>query len=226
MTRLLSPLALLAAAALGLSACGSDTDETLSARSFQAVVQSAVRSGRRSGPAAPPEAQLGLTRAILQSNQINASLVTIERAGASALMAPIAANRGIQTWASQDAKTLSFRDGILVATRGLGDDLMTASVPSPAQIAAGGSWNRVHVTLDGEDRPQRHRYSCTAATVGPARIEIVERSYATRLVRETCRGADGGFENEYWFQTGSDLRQSRQWIGRSLGHVAIRRLSE
>ncbi|MFN3969784.1 MAG: YjbF family lipoprotein [Gemmobacter sp.] len=207
-----------------LAGCGSDADETAGARALQAVAQSAV--SRRAAPqpgafATPP----GLTRALLATLGAPVELITIEATGATGLVEKVGQNRGVETWVSADDKTVSWRDGIILATRGFGPDLMAAEAPTAAQVAAGGSWERVHVGLDGLDQTVRARYQCRAVRAGVARIVIVERAHDTIQMRESCVGMGTRFENEYWFDRGSVLRASRQWINPTLGHLAIRRLS-
>ncbi len=214
---------LLAALAL-LAGCGTDTDAIQGTRTLQAVVRQAV-PGRPAAPAAPPGTVPGLTRAAVEAVPNPLMLVTIEARGATGVVAPAGRNGGVETWASADGKTLALRDGMLVATRGFGPDLISAATPSAAQVAAGGSWTRLYVTLDGEDRTVPARHACTAAPAGAERLVIVERAYDTRRMRETCTGPGGAsIVNDFWFDAGGVLRQSRQWTGGPGGYVAIRRL--
>ncbi|QYK42362.1 MAG: YjbF family lipoprotein [Paracoccaceae bacterium] len=215
---------LLALSGLVLAGCGSQTQISPSARIAQTVATSVA--GTRG---AAPRVDLSpsrLTRAQIASITVPADLVTLEKAGVSAVVVRTGLNGGVETWSSPDDRTISVRDGVIVATRGLGADLMAARVPGVAQLAAGGSWERLHTTLNGEDQAVITRYSCTASSAGPARIVVVERAYETRLVRESCEGGGTRFVNEYWLQGGAKLRQSRQWIGHTVGYVAIRRLSD
>lgn len=208
-----------------LAGCGNDTDETLRARTAGAYL-AALAPGKA---AAPVGTLPGLTRAAIEITPQPLILVINEKRGTTGVMDQVATNGAVQVWTSGDPISLALRGGdVIVGTRGLGGDLMSAVAPTAAQLAAGGSWTRLHVTLNGEDQIVRTRYTCTAGAVGPAEVVIVERRYATRLVRETCTAEDGsgaGFQNEYWFDGGPKIRQSRQWIGPVVGHVAIRRLS-
>lgn len=206
--------------ALALSACGTDTDETAGARAWLAFAQQGLSRG---DDAAAP----GLTRAALSRVATPVDLVTIERTGATGLIARIGTNAGVETWSSADDKTLSFRGGVLVATRGLGADLMSADVPALARLAAAqGTHGRTHVTLTGDEQPIRATYACVLRPLGTESVVIVERSMALRRVQETCSGREGSFANDYWFDGRGILWQSRQWTGRILGHVMIRRLRD
>ena len=53
------------------------------------------------------------------------------------LLAPFGGNSGVETWSSTSYQTISLRDGVMVATRGFGPDLMSSVMPGIATIAAG-----------------------------------------------------------------------------------------
>lgn len=208
-----------------LAACASDTAEETSTSILVAAavsVKDSVTGGAKSGTSG---AGIGLTRATLANVVTPVDLVTIERTGAQALIAKIAINRDVETWSSVDNKTLSMRGGVVLATRGLGDDLMSASVPQVARLQqVGPTYQRAHVVLDGEDKPVTSQFNCSTASNGPETITVVERSYSTVRLTERCLGATSGFSNDYWFDLGGKLRRSRQWISESVGHVVIEHL--
>ena len=216
------PLSLLIAAmALALAGCGPDVDETLTARTFQAVGKTVVGAGRK-----PVSKPLGLTRARLAELPFPADLATVVATGAEAVIFEIGQNGDTETWSSVDDKTLAIRAGQIVGTRGLRGDLVAAEVPALSQIVAGsGSHDRVLVTIGEDETTLRSRYACTLSVAGGATITLVERSFATRHVQENCAGEGGSFTNDYWFQ-GSTLRQSRQWMGADLGHILLSRLRD
>ncbi len=210
-------LALLAA----LAACGSDVDETQTAQTYLAFAKKLT--GRGQAPAAGP---VGLTRAVLAGLGRPADLVTVESRKVTAVVLYVAANGGVETWSSVDDRTVSVRQGMLVATRGLGGDLIAADTPPLSRVASGsGTFVRTLVTLSGEDAIVRSRYLCEYAVVGSEDVVLVERRYTTRRVQESCSGDDGRFVNDHWLQGGT-LRQSRQWAGRDLGYITIGRLRD
>ena len=207
----------------GLSACGNDQNQG----GFGAALKEAGSSlsGSISNKKKPVSGNIGLTRAALANIVTPVDLVTIESRNAQGVIAKIATNRGVETWSSVDKKTIAMRDGVIVATRGLGEDLMSASVPQLAQLQNGSlGHNRVHTVLDGEDKPVYQRFDCNAIRGGAETIVIVELAYATHHVTEACNGPSGRFTNDYWFQTGGKLRKSRQWISDSVGYVVIEHL--
>lgn len=208
-------------AALLLAGCGSDPEQL----PVLGMARDAVQS-TRAAPAAQPK-DLGLTRAYIATLSAPVDLVTIERVGAQGVIARIATNGGVETWSSVDNKTLGLRQGIVTATRGLGADLISASVPSPGQVASdGGHHRRSHVVLGPDDAAVAQVYDCRVSLVGPETVSFVERSYQTRHFQEACSSPMGGFRNDYWFQIGGKLRQSRQFVSDDAGYVLIKHLSD
>lgn len=213
-------ISLLIATVLALAGCGSDVDETLTARTFQAFGQKVIGNARSNRPS-----PLNLTRARL-AGLPPADLATVVATGAEAVIFEVGQNGDTQTWSSVDDKTLAIRQGQIVGTRGLRGDLVAAEVPQLSRIASGGgAHGRVLVTIGEEEKVRRSRYDCTLSVLGSETVSFVERSYATRRVQETCSGEDGDFTNDYWFQGGT-LRQSRQWMGADLGYILLSRLRD
>jgi hypothetical protein len=210
------PFAMLAA----LAGCGSNVDETQKMQTYLLIAQAATGTA----PKQPASGTSGLTRAILAEVGRPADMVEIT--GVGAVIFQVGTNRGVETWSSVDNRSVSFRQGMLVATRGLGGDLMAAETPPLSQVAgASGTFVRSFVYLNGEDQPLELRFLCDYATVGSEDLVIVERRYSTRRVQETCSGDSGRFVNDHWFQGGT-LRQSRQWAGPFLEYVSYFRLRD
>jgi len=222
MTRRKGLTAALLVAAIGLAGCGSDADQLVGVQMVRGVTAGLIK-GRAAEVSSQPDA--GLTRAALANVKTPLMLLTLERNGASAAAGRLAINGGVETWTSVDDRTVAYRQGTLVATRGFGSDLMSAQGPSAGQIASGsGGHDRVYYYLDGLDQSVRLDFRCTLAVSGAETIIVVQREYNTRHVIERCSGDSGNFVNEYWFDNALNLRQSRQWIGQQLGHLMTRRI--
>lgn len=136
---------------------------------------------------------------------------TIPLLGIDTLLSPRDRKGDVVTWESADGYTFTFRSGVLVETRGLGPDLMSASAPGPGQIAAGGATRRSYFYTWENDASQRRDYACTSATEGQEAVAVYGRQHSTRHVVETCLREGGRLTNEFWFEGGT-IRQSRQWI--------------
>jgi hypothetical protein len=210
-------------ATLGLSACSSEKDKGFAADAVKLAVDAA--KAKKSSSAGSAVGGFTLTRAQVSSIEVPLDLVTIESRGATGAIFQIAPPGGVETGASQDKISLSLRNGIVVATRGLGDDLMSAAVPKTTQLqSVGTTYQRSHTVLDGEDKPVAQSFDCQVRNRVAEQITVLERSYATQHVTEACSGPSGQFENEYWLQTGENIRKSRQFISKSVGYVVIEHL--
>lgn len=129
----------------------------------------------------------------------------------------------VLTWAVEGA-TFSQRNGVVIQTRGLGADLMSAQAPSGDQLlGAGSAYQRVYYFLGGDDQGTRRTYDCTTTVVGRETIEIMARSHVTTHVRETCSRSLSKLTNDYWFE-GSMIRKSRQWVSAGVGYVEFERI--
>lgn len=160
------------------------------------------------------EAQGRELRRVLEEDGQPILLVQYPRFKYLQLMAPFGQNGTVTTWSSTEFQSVVARGGMAVATRGFGDDLMIAVVPTEGQIRAGsGTTNRQHVFLDGADQQVVQNYRCTVATVGQESVAVLGRPYATRKVVERCEGSAGSFENQYWIDAGGRIRQSWQTVG-------------
>lgn len=220
---------------LTLAAC-SGGDEVASLELSLVKATGAVIAART----APKVTRPPLTRAALNTLDGSFLEVTLERRDQLAYLYVSAQRRDarpgrITVWRTEDNITLTMRGGVLIATRGLGGDILSSNVqlagdaPGPAR---GGEKILDIRALD--NKAVRLALTCDLADLGPETIVIVEQRHATRRLRETCRGgiaADGTgtpgrVVNDYWVDTGAGLIwQSRQWAGPETGYLRLRRLT-
>ena len=137
-------------------------------------------------------------------------------------------------WRTDDDITLTMRNGVLIATRGFGGDIVSSLVQVSAHApgpASGGE--RVQHVRALDNKELRLALVCDLDDLGSETVVIFERAHATRHLRETCTGgtaADGSGEvgrvvNDYWVDSRSQVVwQSRQWAGPYIGYVRTRRL--
>lgn len=205
------------AAALAVAGCNS---KSVGPSYFGAALKTAVASKKAKAATKAPDqvtraelAALGgpVMRLRVASRGIDTFLVRYQQSGA------------ISVWTDGSGTTFTFRNGVLIESRGAGGDLMSSSAPSPGQIAGGGSYPRVYFVNGSEDRNERRDYICTPATVGAETLVIFGHSHATRHVSETCTRSQGRFTNQYWFEGGA-IRKSREWLSPSVGYVEFERV--
>lgn len=189
---------------------------------------------------APKVARPPLTRAALDTLNGSFTEVILERRDQLAYVSVNGQRRDgdpglITTWRTEDNITLSMRNGVLIATRGLGGDILSSTVQVAGDIpgpSTGGE--RIYYIRALENKTRRLALACDLVDMGTETIEIVERRTTTRHLRETCTGgrvADGSGEtgevtNDYWVDSRSGLvLQSRQWAGPFIGYLRMRRLT-
>ena len=146
--------------------------------------------------------------------------VANEDAGILALEAE---NGAAQTWRSTSGKSVITEKGIVIGTRGFGDDLMGAqSTDVAAALARGnGDARRIHEYLNGEDQIFASVYTCAFATLRQENINVLGRNYPVKVITETCRSERRTFRNIFWITASGSVVQSRQWVSRGVGYVDL-----
>jgi hypothetical protein len=144
--------------------------------------------------------------------------VTIPSLGVSGGMARISLRGSVSEWRSADGIGLTLQGGQIIATRGLGPDLLIADVDGAgAALRLGhGEFSRTMHWLDGENHDRSEEFTCTL------RIAETQANSAERALIETCAGPQTAFTNSYAVSatSGAPLR-SDQWVSPGLGSIQI-----
>ena len=145
----------------------------------------------------------------------------------------------IVIWRTGDGVTLAMRGGVLFATKGLGDDIMSARMQVAGNRPGPATGGEKSFDIRTEDNQSRHlTMVCEVSDLGPETITIINSVHATHHIRETCTGGvaakragdgstrTGQVVNDYWIDARAGLVwQSRQWAGPGAGYLRIRRVS-
>jgi len=123
------------------------------------------------------------------------------------------------TWRSSDGKTVTLFDGALIMTKGFGNDLSSAKVPS-VKIGTRDVL-REHYYLGGDEIMRRKQYFCDFSDGGRQTINLVGVSVATTQIIETCKGEADSFENRYWFGGDGGIVKTVQWASPEIGALVI-----
>ncbi|MGQ0609637.1 MAG: YjbF family lipoprotein [Paracoccaceae bacterium] len=206
----------LAAAVLWLAGCGSEGGPPALpiGAILKAQLGGATATAASPAPApdpAPDPAMLAEARRALGAGGKPVISVTDRSLGLATFMVPLGENGGVVSWANPEYQTIAMRDGVMLATRGFGRDLISAEVPTAEHLRnARGGHRRVHYVLDGADQTLRLDFDCRLSVAGTETISILGLSHLVRRVDEVCTGAEGALTNSYWFDTSGRIRQSRQ----------------
>ncbi len=174
--------------------------------------------------AAPPDPAV---QAALQAGA-PALLISVEtREDALAPFVARTTREGSTTWQSVDSVSVTTRDGLLQATRGLGADMLASDTTQSAKRLRAnqpGTAERFHTFLNGEDQAITRVYVCEITRRGPRQIDVGRGPEPARLMAEDCASLTESFTNLYWIAPGGSLLQSRQWAGAFTGPLAIRQI--
>jgi len=144
--------------------------------------------------------------------------VQIQSRGANAVLSRVAVNRDVETWLAVDNISLSFRQGVLVASRGLGFDLMAADAQNTLDAFAGQGaevYRRQMRYLTGDNQSTFLTAGCSMVFVGP---ETVGGQSLQRL-EERCQARQNLFTNLFWLDGSGQIVQSRQWVSPQIGYL-------
>lgn len=204
-------------AALALAGCSSKSDGQISL----GALAKATLQGRKAGKTAPSLDQV--SRADLAAQGGPVMRMKVASRGIDTFLVRYQQSGPISVWTDGGGTTFTFRNGVLIESRGAGGDLMSSAAPTPGQLSGGGTHPRIYFVASDEDRNERRDYSCTAVVTGAETLVVQGQSHATRHVTETCSRTIGRFTNEYWFEGGT-IRKSKEWLSPSVGYVVFERI--
>ena len=154
--------------------------------------------------------------------------VSLPNTGAIAALAPIAQNSDVTVWQTLDGITLSFRRGVLVATRGLGDDLMSADVQGDVNLLRGmggdGYYPHIRSYLDGENQTVFRSYQCRRTGQAPTSVKVYDQVTSARRVEVFCVSRGDEFTNTFWLDGMGRVIKSRQWVSPAVQYMETERI--
>ena len=208
------------AAALALSGCGDLAKSGIGSRVIGTLVPSMAQV------VAAPGSRLDFSPQTIAANTSQFQIFTINALSGQAPGRLIQENGAEQTWASQSGFTASYRDGLLVATRGLGDDLMASDTGQVRAMLAqgGGHAQRAVDFLDDFDRIETVRFECEIAVQGREVVDLGLRQPELAKYEETCSSPTLVFTNIYWLDGVGEILQSRQFVSQTVAYLRSNRL--
>ena len=106
------------------------------------------------------------------------------------------------TWVSSDGISLSYDNGVLIATRGYSQDLLSLRYEKPKKIFSSSSLQYNDI-----------RFECTGKKKKPQSIKIVQHTLLVDRYVETCVNDQHEYTNEYDLLSGTTIVvRSKQWI--------------
>lgn len=212
-----------------LAACASDQSQ----QPLPKILLGAVKTLTAEKPdtAAQRAAVEALSRAQLSGIGTNPTiLIDIEISQQYATLSQVAENGAYATFQSGDQKTMTFRDGLLVATRGLGADLMSLDTTGTraalnSRFAGKIQTIRTHRYLGSENQIIPVTYDCTLQDRDRETIVSINQRFRLQRFEEVCTSANQDYPdytNTYWLNsTSKEIWKSRQWAGPVVGYLGV-----
>lgn len=179
---------------------------------------------------APPDAR-ALAEEIqlaLDTTQGPLAVVSFQGPGTSAIIRQVETNGAYRTWGSwgiSERRSLTTRNGMVTATRGLGRDVMSSDIDGvQALIAArrSGTARRVLRFIDGNNQIFEIAASCTVSNAGAADGAGVPAGAVA--MTEACVAADRSFDNRYVVAADGTIIRSSQWLGDYFEQTVLQKL--
>lgn len=130
-----------------------------------------------------------------------------------------------ETWLSPDRATITFENGLLHNTRGLGAGLLATELSQSSALVRSrqeGFADRLMTFLNGNDVAVTRTFRCAVSVVGPRDVTLNTGVVPATLMRENCKSLDEEFTNRYWVDGQGNIIQSSQWTGAFLGAISTR----
>lgn len=156
--------------------------------------------------------------------------VVLPQTGVEATLGLISQRDDVAVWQTLDGITVTFRQGVLIATRGLGDDLMSSDVDNTLIMLKGGPsqeyYPQIRSYLDGEDQTQFRAYQCRQSDLSMQQSSMGSLSRNLKRVTEHCVSTDGEVTNTYWLDPAGTVVRSRQWVRPDVGYIETERVQQ
>ena len=224
MTAKRAAFGLVLGASMVLAGCGNETDKGIGRK----AVLGALTGGAKAPAAATPEQIAAAVQGTLATVDLPLALVMMQKSGTAGILVHIETNGTYETWGTSDRKTMVMKNGIVTATRGLGNDLMSSDTGQAGALVSAresGSGGRVLRFIDGENHTVELRAACQVRAGAQSRFTSAEIvGVAVTAMEESCTVDGQTIRNSYLVDARGQALQSRQWLGDAIGYAVIQRL--
>lgn len=222
-------LAALSVLAVVLAGCASNPNEMSFQKQF--LSEAKARFAKNDATANQRAAIESMSRKQLSGIGDNPTiLIDLETLRQYGTLFQISKNGDSDVFMTFDNKTITFEHGVMVATRGLGADLMWLDATETlaamkSRTVKSTTTKRIHKTLDGENRATGQVFDCRYKETGRQKVVSVHKQFNLTRITEDCAseskpGAE--YSNEYWVDIPTGIIwKSRQWAGPVIGYLAI-----
>lgn len=186
---------------------------------------------RRVPPALPdPQLVQAVAMDALSKTTGPLAVYRLEDRKAVSILRPIARNGAYQTWASYGSSarlSATTLNGVLVSTRGLGNDLMSSRVEPLLDVVSRREEGVATIQqryLDGENQIVNIKSDCKITRGESETLAGFGGSVSGVRMTAECWQADRSVVNSYLVDADGAVVHSRHWAGPTMGYSEIQRL--
>jgi len=127
-------------------------------------------------------------------------------------------------WLGVDGSTITAKNGVLISTRGMGDDLMHSEHEKTfwGLSNPGKQYVKKYTYLVEDNKLVSRYYDCSFG-LGEnfSVINVFDRDFSVSTRVETCIGQNTDFKNSYWTEADGTVRRSRQFHSNKIGQLLL-----
>ena len=174
----------------------------------------------------PIDIKTFLTREQIDSSNVPLLFVELEsRQNGTLTVYP---GKGIgTTWLGIDGATITFDRGVLIASRGMGDDVMGGKnyMPDWNKINGKAKYKRSLSYLISDNTIVIRNFKCEVENSKQIKtLKIFNVNYKAVLFIEKCSDLIGKIENKYYIEGDSFVRKTYQYHSDTLGYIHTERV--
>lgn len=211
---------------LALAACSNQR----SSENVLSVSKALIKQQRIKPTAPDPQRVLVVAQHALSNTTGPILLYALEDRKAVSVLRPIAQNGSYQTWAaygSSERRSISTLNGVLVSTRGLGNDLMSSRLEPLLDVVSrreNGVATIQQRYIDGENKIVNLKSDCKITRGETEALSGGSGAVSGLRMTAECWQADRSVVNSYLVDRNGSILQSRHWVGPTMGYSSIQRL--
>ncbi len=198
-----------------LKACSSDDVVTKESNELLSIFRNIAKEIQSSPKESTKVKEIQKTNLWLSKfNQPIILVSSLDKTNEATLVA-LGNNEEKLTWVSADGISVSYDSGVLIATRGYSQDLLSLKYKNPAKLFSASSieYDKVHRYLSGENKYYDIHFKCRGVKKFSKPIQILEYNLSVDTFVETCAHRLYNYVNEYDLLAGTTIvLRSKQWI--------------
>ena len=200
---------------LFLTACSSDDIVRQEKNELWGIFKN-IAKGMQSRPKEKAKAK-EIKKTNLWLSKFNQPIILISSLDktSEATLVALGNNEEKLTWVSADGISVSYDNGVLIATRGYSQDLLSLKYKNPANLFSVSSieYDKVHRYLSGENEYNDIHFKCRGIRNFSKPTQILEYNLSVDTFVEKCEHSSYNYVNEYDLLAGTTIViRSKQWI--------------